>query len=100
MAKKSTEPIVLFCPGCRTRLTIDRATGAVLLEERPRREGFRSLDEVAREVKEKRNQAKAQLEKAMDEARHHDEIMEKKFREAVKKAEETDEEPPKPFDFD
>ena len=100
MAKKSKEPIVLFCPGCRTRLTIDRATGAILLEERPRRQGFRSLDEVAREAKEKRNQARAQLEKAMDEHRHHDEIMEKKFREAVKKAEETDEEPPKPFDFD
>ncbi|MBI4160819.1 MAG: hypothetical protein HY509_00050 [Acidobacteria bacterium] len=100
MPKQESDALVVFCPGCRSRLTIDRRTGAILLEERPRQEGFRNLDEAAREAEQKRQQAHAQLEKAMDEARHRDEIMEKKFREAVKKAEETDEKPPRPFDFD
>ena len=46
-------------------------------------------------------QAKAQLARAMEEEKHRDEIMEKKFREAVKKAEKEDTPaPPRPFDLD
>ena len=102
MAKSSRRnPLQVVCPACSNRLTVDRATGAILLEDRPKREGFQSLDEAAREAGEKRRQARDQLAKAMEEERHRDEIMEKKFREAVKKAEENpDDKPIRPFDLD
>jgi hypothetical protein len=98
--KKKTQSLQIVCPCCSTCLTVDRSTGVILLEERQKQEGFRSLDEAAREAGEKQAQARQQLDKAMEEARHRDEIMEKKFREAVKKAEKSDEKPKRPFDFD
>lgn len=100
MPKKNSRSLHVVCPCCHTRLTVDRSTGAILLEERQKQEGFRSLDEAAREAGEKQAQARKQLDRAMEEARHRDEIMEKKFREAMKKAEESDEEPVRPFDWD
>ncbi len=100
MANTKPATLKVACPCCGTVLHLDRETGAVLLEERPRKGTFKTLDEAAREASARHEQAKAQLERAMDEARHKDEILEKKFREAVKKAEEDDTRPPRPFDFD
>lgn len=100
MARKKESSLHVVCPCCSTRLTVDRITGSILLEERVKQEGFRSLEEAAHEAKEKQVQAREQLDRAMDEARHRDEIMEKKFKEALKKAEESDEKPPRPFDLD
>jgi hypothetical protein len=93
--------LIVTCPCCGTKLHLDRATGAILLEERPRKGSARSLEEAARETHARHEQAKAQLARAMEEARHKDEILEKKFREAIKKAEEDDSPPPpRPFDLD
>ena len=89
------------CPCCGTVLTLDPETGAILLEERPRRGPLKSFEEAARENAARHEQAKAQLAKAMEETRHKDEILEKKFREAMKKAEKDDTPPPpRPFDLD
>ena len=100
MSKETSRPIELTCPCCGNRLTVDRSTGAILLEDRPRQMAHKSLDEAAQEAAAKKEQAKAQLQKAMEEAQHRDEIFDKKFREAVKKADKSDKPPPRPFDQD
>jgi hypothetical protein len=99
--KKESAAIVLTCPCCGTVLHLDRITGAILLEDRPRKGTVRSLEEAARENANRQEQARAQMARAMEEAKHKDEILERKFREAVKKAEKDEKPlPPRPFDFD
>jgi len=92
--------VKVVCPCCDTLLTIDPATGAILLEERRLRREHQSLDDAMSQVKAQRKEAEEKLARAMDEARHRDEILEKKFQEARKKAAESDEPPPRPFDAD
>ena len=90
----------VVCPCCDTLLTVDPDTGAILLEERRKHREHQSLDEAMGQVKAQRKEAEERLARAMDEARHRDEILEKKFQEARKKAAESDEPPPRPFDAD
>lgn len=90
----------ITCPCCDTLLTVDVATGAVLLEERPRHREHRSLDEAIHQVKTQKKEAEAKLARAMEENRRRSEILEKKFEEARRKAESSDDPPPRPFDND
>ena len=94
------ESVKVVCPCCDTLLTIDPSTGTILLEERRQRREHQSLDDAMSQVKAQRKEAEEKLARAMDEARHRDEILEKKFQEARKKAAESDEPPPRPFDAD
>lgn len=90
----------VVCPCCDTLLTVDPNTGAILLEERRRHREHQSLDEALGHVKAQRKEAADRLARAMDEERHREDILEKKFQEARKKAAESDEPPPRPFDAD
>jgi uncharacterized Zn finger protein (UPF0148 family) len=90
----------VVCPCCDTLLTVDPATGAILLEERRQRREHQSLDEALGHVKAQRKEAEDKLARAMEESRHREEILEKRFQEARKKAAESDEPPPRPFDAD
>ncbi|OLD65592.1 MAG: hypothetical protein DMF52_03815 [Acidobacteria bacterium] len=94
------ENLKIVCPCCDTLLTVDPETGAILLEERRKHREHASLDEALGQVKAQRKEAEGKLARAMDEARHREEILEKKFQEARKKAAESDEPPPRPFDAD
>ena len=96
-----SQPLVVTCPCCGTVLHLDRSTGAILMEDRPRKGPVKSFEEAARDNASRQEQARAQLARAMEEAKHKDEIFEKKFREAVKKAEKDEKPlPPRPFDLD
>jgi uncharacterized Zn finger protein (UPF0148 family) len=90
----------IVCPCCDTLLTVDPVTGAILLEERRKHREHQSLDEALGQVKAQRKEAEDKLARAMDEERRRDEILEKRFQEARKKAAESDEPPPRPFDAD
>ena len=90
----------VVCPCCDTLLTVDPATGAILLEERRQKREHQSLDEAMDQVKAQRKEAEDKLARAMEESRHREEILEKKFQEARKKAAESKEPPPRPFDAD
>ncbi len=95
-----SENLRVVCPCCETLLIIDPDNGAILREERITRRQHESLDDALVQVKAQRKDAEARLAQAMQEARHREEILEKKFKEARKKAAETDEPPPRPFDGD
>ena len=97
----SDKTLSVTCPCCGTHLRIDAHTGAILSEDRPRKGPVRSFEDAARETAARQKQAKEQLARAMAEEKNKDEIMEKKFKEAVKRAEEDDAPPPpRPFDLD
>ncbi len=79
---------------------VDGSTRAILRHEVPARQTA-SFDEMLKEVDlaKKRNESK--LQRAMEEQDRREEILDKKFREAMKKADSPDSKPPlKPFDLD
>jgi len=89
----------LNCPCCGALLVVDAQTRSILRHEAPKKVTA-SFEEILKDVGESKKKTESKLMRAMEEQRKRDEILEKKFREAVKKAETTDEAPPKPFDFD
>jgi hypothetical protein len=99
--KQPPRVLIVTCPCCSTVLHLDRDTGALLLEERPRKGPVKSLEEAARENTARQEQARAQLDKALQQEKHKGEIMDRKFKEAMKKAEKDETPlPPRPFDLD
>jgi len=94
------KPIEINCPCCGALMVIDPDTRALLRFEVPKKP-MASFEEMLKEVGESKKKVESKLQRAMDEQARRDEILEKKFREAVKKAESSDEPlPPKPFDLD
>jgi hypothetical protein len=70
-----------MCPCCQTKLTLDSASGHIVLEERPKKAGP-DWDQVVQAGADKKD------------------ILEKKFREALKRADKSDDPPPRIFDLD
>ena len=95
-----SDNLKITCPCCETLLIVDPDSGAILREERVVKRQHQTLDEALGHVREQRKEAEAKLSRAMEENRHRAEILEKKFQEARKKANESDEPPPRPFDGD
>ena len=93
------ENLELSCPCCSTKLVVDRDTGDILHEERPKKAGA-SWDQAVQAGKDKQAEAEAMFEKGMDRERRADEILEKKFEEALKRADKSDTPPPRIFDLD
>lgn len=91
--------IELKCPCCNTKLVIDRDNGEILFEQRPKR-GVVSWDAALQAGKDKQAEAEEMFDKGMDRERHADEILEKKFKEALKRADKSDKPPPRIFDLD
>jgi hypothetical protein len=90
----------IVCPCCASLLIIDPDSGAILREERKVVREHQSLDDALQHIQSQKQEAKARLSRAMEESRHREEILEKKFQEARKKAAEDPDPPPRPFDGD
>ncbi len=103
MAETSTpgsdEPLELKCPCCSSVLIIDRTTGDILHEERPKRSEV-SWDYALKAGKDKQAEAEALFSEGMDREQRADQILEKKFKEALKRADKSDTPPPRIFDLD
>jgi hypothetical protein len=95
-----SDNLEITCPCCETLLIVDPDSGSILREERVVKRQHQTLDEALGHVAAQRKEAEAKLSRAMEENRHRQEILEKKFQEARKKASESDEPPPRPFDGD
>lgn len=99
-AKKFT----LVCPDCGSDLVIDAATGAVLSHRAPKRPpaGGRSFEDLLAGIDSGKERAEQLFEREKAAMKDRDRLLEEKFREAMKRAEETpdDERPSRPFDFD
>lgn len=92
-------PLEVTCPCCRTKLKLDRDSGEVLLQERPRRSGA-SWDDALAANQRKQAEAEQMFARGMERERNADSLLEKKFREAMKKAAESGDPPPRIFDLD
>lgn len=92
------------CPGCEATLVIDADTGEILAHrklKRPPAEG-KDMATLLAELDQEKAEAESVFDREMAAMQDRDRLLEEKFRQALKRAEEEpDEEPPlRPIDLD
>ncbi|MDH3255787.1 MAG: hypothetical protein OEM62_12390 [Acidobacteriota bacterium] len=96
--------LTLRCPECQADLKIDAATGEVIFHKaakRPTAAG-KDFEKLLQELKEEKTQAEEIFEREVEALKNRDRLLEEKFQQALRHAEESpdDEPPPRPFDLD
>jgi len=88
------------CPCCNTKLVVDTETGEILSEERPKLDATKTFDDAMSKIRGGADRRAQAFDKAFDRTKHLDDVLEKKFEEARKKAKKDDSKPRSPFDLD
>lgn len=99
MSDQTEKPLEVTCPCCRTQLTLDRKFGEILYQKRPAGKTS-SWDDALAAGNRKAAEAEAMFERGMARERNADELLDQKFREALEKADKSDDPPPRIFDLD
>jgi hypothetical protein len=103
MAAESSK-LTVRCPECGSDLVIDVATGAVLSHRRPKQPlaGGKDFDSLLAGIDDDKNRAEDVFQREVAAHKDRDRILEEKFREALRRAEEDPDQgpPPRPFDLD
>ena len=93
--------VEITCPCCDTKLVADTETGEILSEVRPKKDLDRSFEDAMSAVKGGASRREDAFSKAFDRTQKLDTLLEKKFEEARKKADEDEDgKPLNPLDFD
>ena len=100
-ARRDPNPLLVACPSCDCELEVDRRTGKVLAH-RAKAKPPADFDDLFDEVERSRQRAErrvAQEEEALADRRR---ILDRRFEEAMERAEEVDDSTPpeSPFDLD
>lgn len=99
-----TRKITVKCPECGSDLVVDAATGEVLSYRKLKKPvaGGRDFDSLFAGLESEKARAEDAFERARAAERDKDRLLDEKFREAVKRAEEDPDDgpPPRPFDLD
>jgi hypothetical protein len=94
----------LTCPCCNAELTVDAETGHVLMHRKAKSPpaGGKDFDSLLAGLDDDRNRAEELFEREKRAMKDRDRLLDEKFREALRRAEEEgdDAPPPRPFDLD
>lgn len=91
----------ITCPCCHTKLTVDASSGEILAEERPPADHAKTFDDAMQSVKSGASRRAEAFSKAFDRTQNLDDLLQKKFEEAKKKAAKDDSKKPvNPMDLD
>ena len=96
--------LTVICPGCQGELVVDGTSGEVLLHK-PAKEplaGGKDFDSLLAGIDDDKARAEAKFEREVAAMKDRDRLLEEKFKEALRRAEEEpDDGPPqRPFDLD
>jgi hypothetical protein len=97
------KPFEVMCPDCGAMLTVDPVTRQLIAHTpAPRKKMFEDLGDAARALREQDARRDSIFAQSVEAHKNKDDVMEKKFAEAVKKAKETPltERPLREFDLD
>jgi hypothetical protein len=103
MSSKRDSTLEVACPECGSTMKIDVATGAVIAHTpAPRKRTFEDFETAARAMREQDSRKESIFKQAVDAQRNNNDVLEKKFAEALRKAKETPDEgkPLRDFDLD
>jgi regulator of sirC expression with transglutaminase-like and TPR domain len=99
-----TRKLTVRCPECNSELVIDAATGEVLSHRKARQPiaGGKDFDSLLRGLDEEKAHAEDIFQREVAALKDRDRLLEEKFREALRRAEEEPDDvpPPRPFDLD
>jgi hypothetical protein len=103
MPSKEQPPFEVACPDCGAMLKIDPATHAVIAHTpAPRKRTFEDFETAARAMREQDERKESLFRQAVDAEKNKNDVLEKKFAEALRKAKETPDtgKPLRDFDLD
>jgi hypothetical protein len=102
MAKAKEKIFEVACPDCGAMLKIDAATGLVVAHTpAPRKRMFEDLETAAKALREQDERKESIFRQSLDAERNKEDLLEKKFAEAMRKAKDApDEKPLRVFDLD
>ena len=99
----SDQPFELTCPDCGAMLKIDPVTRAIIAHTpAPRKRMFEDFTDAAKALREADARRESLFAQSIDAQKNKDDVMAKKFAEAVKKAKESPNtgKPIRDFDLD
>lgn len=99
----SDEAFEVSCPDCGAMLKVDPVTRAIIAHTpAPRKRTFEDFTDAAKALREADARRESLFAQSVDAHKHKDDLMAKKFAEAVKKAKEKpmDERPLRDFDLE
>lgn len=99
----SDETFEVMCPDCGAMLKIDPVTRAIIAHKSaPKKKMFEDFGEAARALRESDERRDSIFAQSVEAQRNNDDVLAKKFAEAVKKAKESPltERPLRDFDLD
>ena len=98
------QQLTVACPDCGCDITVDVATGQVLFHKSAKQQpaGGQDFDQLLAGIDESKDRAAEVFQREVAALKDRDRLMEEKFREAMRRAEEEpDQEPPlRPWDLD
>jgi hypothetical protein len=96
--------LTVRCPDCSSELVVDVATGQVLSHRKAKQPlaGGKDFDSLLKGLDEEKSRAEDIFQREVAALKDRDRILDEKFREAVRRAEEDPDQgpPPRPFDLD
>ena len=96
--------LTIHCPECHAELVVDPSTGAIVHHRAAKAPpgGGRSFEDLFAELEADKGRAEQRFEQEQAAMKDRERLLEARFREAMRRAEEEpDEKPPKrPFDLD
>lgn len=98
-----TRKLDVSCPDCGCDLVVDAATGEVLSHRSASKPpaGGKSFDDLLAGIDSGKARAEALFAREQEALKDRDRLLDEKFKEAMKRAEEEpDEKPERPFDYD
>ena len=93
--------VVVTCPCCQARLTVDAELAAVIAHEPPPRTGSaRDLGAAFEALRSKSSEREQRFKDQMQAEAQKGKVLDRKFQEGLKRAKDSPDPPPRPFDYD
>lgn len=90
----------ITCPCCEATLVIDRLSGEVLLHKAKEIKVTGSLESMVAGLESQKSEAAKRFERQLESQKDRARILEEKFKEAMERAEKSDEKYMNPMDMD
>ena len=90
----------ILCPCCSATLVIDRVSGEVLLHKAKETRVTGSLESMVAGLESQKSEAAKKFDKQIESQKDRSRILEEKFKEALERAEKSDEKYINPMDMD
>jgi uncharacterized Zn finger protein (UPF0148 family) len=90
----------IICPCCESTIVIDRVSGEILLHKVKETKNSLSLDAMVSNLETQKSEAEKRFDRNIASQKDRARILEEKFREAMARAEKSDEKHINPMDLD